>query len=74
MNALAPDFFVAEQNRALLVRDDGTPTDRGESILRNTPAARFGEPDELAGAVVFLASAAASFVTGIESARSSPGC
>lgn len=65
VNALAPGFFVAEQNRALLTRDDGSPTERGESILRNTPAARFGEPDELAGAVVFLASAAASFVTGI---------
>jgi NAD(P)-dependent dehydrogenase (short-subunit alcohol dehydrogenase family) len=65
VNALAPGFFVAEQNRAMLVRDDGTPTERGESIIRATPSGRFGEPEELTGAVVFLASAAASFVTGI---------
>lgn len=64
VNALAPGFFVGDQNRALLLEPDGTPTARGQSILDQTPMGRFGEPDELIGAVVWLAGDAARFVTG----------
>jgi len=64
VNALAPGFFVGDQNRALLLRDDGSPTERGETILAHTPAGRFGEPDDLAGAAVWLCSPASRFVTG----------
>jgi NAD(P)-dependent dehydrogenase (short-subunit alcohol dehydrogenase family) len=64
VNAVAPGFFVGEQNRALLLDDSGGLTERGSRILAATPAGRFGEPDEVAGAVVWLCSAAASFVTG----------
>jgi len=65
VNAIAPGFFVGEQNRALLVHDDGTPTPRGKSILDHTPMGRFGEPDDLIGTTVWLASDAARFVTGV---------
>lgn len=65
VNAVAPGFFVGEQNRSLLLRDDGAPTARGETVLGRTPAGRFGEPGEVAAAVVWLSSAAASFVTGV---------
>lgn len=65
INAIAPGFFVGEQNRALLVQGDGTPTDRGRSILAHTPMGRFGEPDDLIGTAVWLASDAARFVTGV---------
>ena len=64
VNAVAPGFFVATQNRAVLLNDDGSYTDRAETILAQTPAGRFGEPEELQGAVVWLCSDAASFVTG----------
>jgi NAD(P)-dependent dehydrogenase (short-subunit alcohol dehydrogenase family) len=64
VNAIAPGFFVAEQNRALLVGEDGALTERGQAILRNTPMERFGEPDELLGALVWLLSDASRFVTG----------
>lgn len=64
VNAVAPGFFLGEQNRALLLAPDGAPTPRGETVLARTPAGRFGEPGEVASAVVWLASAAASFVTG----------
>lgn len=65
VNALSPGFFPAEQNRALLMNPDGTPTARGAQILGHTPMARYGDPAELAGAVVWLAaSRASSFVTG----------
>jgi len=64
VNAVAPGFFVAEQNRALLLDEAGGPTARGERIIAATPAGRFGEPHEVADAVVWLCSDAASFVTG----------
>jgi len=67
VNALTPGFFPAEQNRSLLFEQNGQPTPRAQSILGHTPMGRFGVPSELAGAAIFLASAAASgFVTGIE--------
>ena len=65
VNAVAPGFFVGEQNRSLLLNADGNPTPRGEAVLAHTPSGRFGEPSEVAGAVVWLASGAASFVTGV---------
>ena len=64
VNAVAPGFFVAEQNRALLYDESGALTPRGERIISATPAGRFGEPHEVADAVVWLCSDAASFVTG----------
>jgi NAD(P)-dependent dehydrogenase (short-subunit alcohol dehydrogenase family) len=65
VNALSPGFFPAEQNRALLFRENGGYTERGGQIIAHTPMARFGEPHELAGAVVWLAAPrASSFVTG----------
>ena len=65
VNALSPGFFPAEQNRALLMNPDGSYTARGEQIIGHTPMARFGKPEELAGAVVWLAAPrASSFVTG----------
>lgn len=67
VNSLTPGFFPAEQNRALLFREDGAPTERAAAILGHTPMGRFGQPDELRGAVIFLASARASgFVTGTD--------
>lgn len=64
VNAIAPGFFIADQNRALLMQDDGTPTARGKQVLDQTPMGRFGEPDELQGALLWLVSDDASFVTG----------
>ena len=65
VNALSPGFFPAEQNRKLLFNDDGSYSERGGQIIGHTPMARFGSAEELAGAVVFLASNQASgFVTG----------
>jgi NAD(P)-dependent dehydrogenase (short-subunit alcohol dehydrogenase family) len=65
VNAIAPGFFVANQNRALLVKPDGTHTPRGTQIIAATPMGRFGEAEELVGPVRFLCSDAASFVTGV---------
>jgi len=64
MNAIAPGFFLTEQNRNLLTRPEGGYTPRGESVIRNTPFKRFGHPDELIGALVWLLSDASAFVTG----------
>ncbi len=64
MNALAPGFFLTEQNKNLLTTPDGGYTPRGESVIRKTPFKRFGRPDELIGALVWLLSDASAFVTG----------
>lgn len=65
VNAIAPGFFVGEQNRSFLLNDDGSLTPRGQQIVSHTPMGRFGEPDELIGAAVWLCSDAARFVTGV---------
>jgi NAD(P)-dependent dehydrogenase (short-subunit alcohol dehydrogenase family) len=65
VNAIAPGFFLGEQNRAMLVQEDGTLTERGRTIIEHTPAGRFGEPEELVGTLIWLCSTAAKFVTGI---------
>jgi NAD(P)-dependent dehydrogenase (short-subunit alcohol dehydrogenase family) len=64
INAIAPGFFIANQNRAVMVNPDGTYTDRARRVVEHTPMGRFGRPEELIGAVVWLCSDAASFVTG----------
>ncbi len=65
VNAVAPGFFLTEQNRFLLTnRETGELTARGKSIIAHTPMARFGDPDDLLGAVLWLLSAASAFVTG----------
>ncbi|HEX6181826.1 MAG TPA: SDR family oxidoreductase [Chitinophagaceae bacterium] len=64
MNALAPGFFLTEQNRYLLTKKEGGYTERGELVIRQTPFKRFGNPDELKGALVWLLSDASEFVTG----------
>ena len=65
VNSITPGFFPAEQNKKLLYNEDGTPSDRAKAIFGHTPMNRFGDPSELAGAAVYLASEkAASFVTG----------
>jgi NAD(P)-dependent dehydrogenase (short-subunit alcohol dehydrogenase family) len=64
MNALAPGFFITEQNRALLTTPEGGYTDRGQLAIRQTPFKRFGQPEELKGALVWLLSDASRFVTG----------
>ena len=67
VNTITPGFFPAEQNRALLFNPDGSPTARTQSILGHTAMQRFGQAHELIGAVIFLASdAASSFVTGTD--------
>ena len=64
VNAITPGFFVGDQNRRLLLNDDDTLTPRGQKIVDHTPAGRFGKPDELVGALVWLCSPSASFVNG----------
>lgn len=65
VNAIAPGFFIGNQNRALLTNEDGSYTDRGNTIIKNTPMNRFGSADELNGAIHYLCSDASKFVTGI---------
>ena len=66
VNAIAPGFFSTRQNAALLWKEDGTPTSRTEKILAATPMERFGRPEELLGAMLFLLdNSAASFITGV---------
>lgn len=64
VNAIAPGFFLGNQNRALLMHPDGTHTPRGATIIGRTPMGRFGQADEVVGPVLWLSSDAASFVTG----------
>lgn len=64
VNAIAPGFFITEQNRALLTNPDGTYTERGNDVVRQTPFGRMGEPDELNGTIHYLMSDASKFVTG----------
>jgi NAD(P)-dependent dehydrogenase (short-subunit alcohol dehydrogenase family) len=67
VNSITPGFFPAEQNRKILFNEDGTPTDRTRIIWAHTPMSRFGAPDELIGAAIYLASSKASgFVTGAD--------
>jgi NAD(P)-dependent dehydrogenase (short-subunit alcohol dehydrogenase family) len=65
VNAIAPGFFVGEQNRALLLNPDGSLTARGQTIIAHTPAGRFGEPEELVSTLGWLCSPGARFVTGL---------
>jgi len=65
VNAIAPGFFVTEQNRDVLVQSDGSYTDRARAIIAHTPMGRLGTPDEVVGAVQWLCSDAAAFVTGV---------
>jgi NAD(P)-dependent dehydrogenase (short-subunit alcohol dehydrogenase family) len=65
VNAIAPGFFVGNQNRDLLINPDGSYTERSMKILANTPMNRFGDASEIVGAVLFLVSDSASFVTGV---------
>jgi len=64
VNAIAPGFFITHQNRRLLTNEDESYTSRGEAVIRNTPFKRFGYPEELSGALVWLLSDASSFVSG----------
>ena len=63
-NAIAPGFFLTEQNRTLLTNPDGSLTDRSRTILAHTPFGRFGEPEDLYGTIHYLISDASNFVTG----------
>lgn len=64
VNAIAPGFFLTEQNRSLLTNTDGSWTQRGEDVIRQTPFGRMGRAEELCGTIQYLISEAASFVTG----------
>ena len=64
VNAIAPGFFLTNQNRTLLQNADGSLTARGHDIIRQTPFHRFGKPEELCGTIHYLISEASAFVTG----------
>lgn len=64
VNAIAPGFFLTQQNRALLTNPDGTYTQRGQDVIRQTPFGRMGKPEELYGTIHYLISGASVFVTG----------
>lgn len=64
VNAIAPGFFLTNQNRSLLTQPDGSLTERGADVIRQTPFKRFGKPEELCGTIHYLISEASSFVTG----------
>jgi NAD(P)-dependent dehydrogenase (short-subunit alcohol dehydrogenase family) len=65
VNAIAPGFFIGEQNRSLLLNEDGSLTQRGNTIVSQTPMKRFGKAEELQGVALWLAGDSSSFVTGI---------
>lgn len=65
VNAIAPGFFIGEQNQALLIDDSGALTERGQQIVVHTPAGRFGKPEEVVGAIVWLCGPSARFVNGV---------
>ena len=64
VNAIAPGFLLTTQNKFLMQKEDGTPTDRGQRVLNKTPMGRYGDPEEMAGPVIWLCSESASFVNG----------
>lgn len=64
VNAIAPGFIITEQNRALLLNEDGSYTERAKNIIAHTPFARFGDPEEILGTLHWLCSDASAFVTG----------
>lgn len=65
VNAIAPGFFIGEQNRRLLLEPDGSLTARGKKIIEQTPMRRFGNPEDLGGTLIWLCSDASKFITGI---------
>lgn len=65
VNAIAPGFFIGEQNRTLLLSPDGSLTPRGEKIIEHTPMGRFGTPEDIEGALLFLCGDMSKFITGI---------
>jgi len=65
VNALAPGFFLTDQNRSLLTNTDGTLTSRGNTIIEQTPMSKFGEPEDLLGTLEWLSGDGASFITGV---------
>ena len=66
VNAIAPGFFITEQNKRLLTNEDGSYTARGQAAINSTPFARFGVPEELIGTLIWLCSDASKFVTGVD--------
>jgi NAD(P)-dependent dehydrogenase (short-subunit alcohol dehydrogenase family) len=65
VNAIAPGFFLTDQNRFLLLDENGNPTERGKKIINNTPMGRYGEVEELQGTLLYLLSDISKFVTGV---------